>query len=97
MAHTFTCVLTHLIFSTKERQPLLSAELREKLFPYMGGIIRNMKGTALLINGPEDHVHILSSLPTTIALSDFMKELNPDYSQRLGSKRESPEGRREVV
>jgi REP element-mobilizing transposase RayT len=75
MAHTFTCVLMHMIFSTKERKQFLTPELGERLFPYMGGIIRDMKGTALLINGPDDHVHILTSLPTTIALSDFMKEL----------------------
>ena len=46
----------------------------------MGGIIRELKGTALLINGPEDHVHILSSLPTTIALSDFMRDLKANSS-----------------
>ena len=75
MAHTFTSILIHAIFSTKNREPLLVAELRARLLPYMGGIIRELKGTALLINGVEDHVHVLSSLPSTISLADFMREL----------------------
>jgi len=75
MAHTLTSVLIHAIFSTTNRQPSLKPEVRERLFPYMGGIIRDMKGTALLINGIEDHVHVLTSLPATVALSDLMKEL----------------------
>ena len=73
MAHTFTCTLMHIIFSTKERKPLLTPELRERLFPYMGGMVREMNGTALLINGVEDHVHVLASVPATLALSEFMK------------------------
>src|ERR1700749_402593 len=75
MAHTFTCTLMHIIFSTKERRPLLTLELRQRLFPYMGGMVREMKGTALLINGVEDHVHVPASVPATLAVSEFMKEL----------------------
>ena len=80
MAHTFTSMLVHIIFSTKERTPLITSEVAERLFPYMGGIIRDLGGTPLLINGPEDHVHILSSLPATVALSQFMKELKGSSS-----------------
>jgi len=87
MAHTFSCILMHLIFSTKERFPLLTPELRLRLFPYMGGMIRKMNGVALSINGVEDHVHILASLPTTIALSDFMKELKAVSSGWVSDER----------
>ena len=75
MAHTFTCFLMHVVFSTKERAPLLTSEFRPRRFPYLGGMIRQMNGTALTINGVEDHIHILASMPTTVALSEFMKEL----------------------
>ena len=80
MAHTFTCLFTHIIFSTKHRAPLLLPEFKTCLFEYMRGIIRNKDGTSLLINGPEDHVHILAILPATIALSDFMRDLKGDSS-----------------
>ena len=75
MAHTFTNLFTHIIFSTKHREPLLLPDSKPRLFEYLGGIIRNKNGTSLLINGPSDHVHILAILPTTIALSDFMRDL----------------------
>jgi hypothetical protein len=52
MAHTYTHLLTHIIFSTKDRAPLLDAGLKERLFPYLGGIIRAHDGKALIINGP---------------------------------------------
>lgn len=80
MAHTFTHLLAHIIFSTKDRRPLLDAGLKERLFPYLGGIIRAHDGKALIINGPTDHVHILASLAAKHALSDVMRELKADSS-----------------
>lgn len=78
MAHTFTHLLTHLIFSTKDRRPLLDAELKARLFPYLGSIIRAHDGKLLAIDGPADHVHILASLAAKHALSDLMRELKAD-------------------
>jgi putative transposase len=69
MAHTFTHLLTHIIFSAKDRAPLLNAELKSRLFPYLGGIIRAHDGKALIINGPADHVHMLASLAAKHAWS----------------------------
>jgi putative transposase len=80
MAHTFTHLLTHIVFSTKERRPLLDADLKVRLFPYLGGIVRAHDGKALIINGPSDHVHILASLAAKHALSDLMRELKADSS-----------------
>lgn len=78
MAHTFTHLLTHIIFSTKDRQPLLDADLKARLFPYLGGIIRAHDGKTLIINGPTDDVHILASLAAKHSLSDLMRELKAD-------------------
>jgi REP element-mobilizing transposase RayT len=80
MAHTYTHLLTHIIFSTKDRAPLLDAGLKERLFPYLGGIIRAHDGKALIINGPADHVHILASIAAKHSLSDLMRELKADSS-----------------
>ena len=59
MSHTAGNLILHLIFSTKGRQPLLTREIRTDLFAYLGGIIREMHGAALAINGTADHVHML--------------------------------------
>ena len=75
MAHSFTGIFLHVIFSTKHRTRMLSPELRDRLFPYMGGLVRARNGDALLINGVEDHVHILTRFPATITLSDFLRDV----------------------
>ena len=65
----------HVVFSTKNREPYLSAELPGRLFPYMGGIVRELKGTALIVNGPADHVHLLLSMPATVSVADLLRVL----------------------
>lgn len=59
---------------------MLDADLKARLFPYLGGIIRAHDGKALIINGPTDHVHILASLAAKYSLSDTMRELKADSS-----------------
>lgn len=62
MAHSFTKLYYHIVFSTKERRPLIGLALRPRLFEYIGGIVRAEGGTALIVNGVDDHVHILAQL-----------------------------------
>jgi len=49
MAHTYTNLLYHITFSTTDRAPLLDEELGARLFPYMGGILRELGGSGLAI------------------------------------------------
>jgi putative transposase len=80
MAHTYTSLLSHIIFSTKDRLPMLGTELKARLLAYMGGIARELGSAALSINGPTDHVHILVSLPATIAMSEFVGKVKANSS-----------------
>lgn len=59
----------HFVFSTKERRRLITPQLRERLWPFLGGIARQNKMKAIEIGGVEDHVHILLSLPPTMAIA----------------------------
>jgi len=63
----------HCVFSTKERRPLITPELRDRLLAFLGGIARQNKMTALEIGGVEDHVHLLLSLPATLPISKAMQ------------------------
>jgi putative transposase len=63
----------HCVFSTKERRPLISTTLRERLWPYLGGIAREHKIQAVEIGGVEDHVHMLILLPQTLSISKAMQ------------------------
>jgi REP element-mobilizing transposase RayT len=81
MAHTYTNLLIHALFSTKDRQPLLDEGLKSRLFPYMAGIITKLRGATVAINGPADHVHLLLLLPPILALSDLMEKLKANSSK----------------
>src|SRR5579859_1651118 len=59
----------HFVFSTKERRRLITPQLRERLWPFLGGIARQNKIKAIEVGGIEDHIHILLSLPPTMAIS----------------------------
>jgi REP element-mobilizing transposase RayT len=69
MPHSFVSSLHHVVFSTKERRRSLSPDLQQRLWPYLGGIAREHGMKAIAVGGIEDHVHILLSLPSTLAIA----------------------------
>jgi len=69
MANTYTSLNYHIVFSTKNRKPWLIENVRERLWPYLGGIARENGMKALEIGGVTDHVHILVSVPATTTFS----------------------------
>jgi putative transposase len=81
LAGTYTKLFYHIVFSTKNRQPCIPAEIEEELHRYMGGIVRGIGGTTLEINGMTDHVHILATLPPKIAISDALREIKANSSK----------------
>ena len=81
MAHTYTSLLTHALFSTKDRQPAIRPELKSDLYAYLGGIITNLRGKPVLINGPRDHIHLLFVLPASLSLSHCMEKLKANSSK----------------
>ena len=72
MATTLTSILVHFTFSTKNRQPMLPADVFPDLFAYMGGVCRDMKSPLLHAGGVADHVHLLVSLGKTTSCADLM-------------------------
>ena len=63
----------HCVFSTKERRPLITAQLRDRLWPFLGGIARQNEMKAIEIGGMPDHVHILLSLPSTLSIAKALQ------------------------
>jgi REP element-mobilizing transposase RayT len=80
MAHTFANLLTHVIFSTKDRQPLLTADLRADLLAYTGGIVRNIHGKLIDANARPEHVHCLLSLPPALAVAEALRVIKSNSS-----------------
>ena len=59
MSSTLTNLLYHIVFSTKNREPIVTKPIRAELYKYIGGIIRGEGGTLLEIGGMPDHVHLV--------------------------------------
>jgi REP element-mobilizing transposase RayT len=60
MSDSYTNLLYHIVFSTKERRPMITSEYEPRLYAYIGGTIRGLTGISLELNGTEDHVHLFS-------------------------------------
>jgi putative transposase len=73
MAHSYISSLYHVVFSTKERRKQIDADLQSRLWPYLGGIAREHDLKALAVGGVEDHVHLLLSLPSTLAVAKALQ------------------------
>ena len=81
MANTYTQFLYHIVFSTKDRLPVLRAERRNDVYRYIWGIIHERKGHLYRIGGVEDHVHVLTSVHPTVAVSDFVRDVKAGSSK----------------
>ena len=73
MPQSLAIVLIHLIFSTKNREPTIPAELLPQLHGYIVGILGNLQCPSLRTGGVVDHVHALFSLHRTAAIADVVR------------------------
>jgi len=81
MAGTFSRLLYHVVFSTKERVPFIDTKLRPELYPYMEGIIRHHGGWLLALDGMPDHVHVLFRLKPDLSISELVRHLKGGSSK----------------
>jgi len=81
MSHSLSSLLTHVVFSTKDRISCISDEIRRELCPYIGGIVREIGGKALIVNGTGDHMHVLLQLPAAISIADAMRLMKTNSSR----------------
>ncbi|MDP1835979.1 MAG: IS200/IS605 family transposase [Chlamydiales bacterium] len=78
---TFTKLSYHIVFSTKFRSKSIVASFGERLYEYIGGIIRAQNGHLIEIGGIEDHVHLLANLSPAKAVSDAIREIKANASK----------------
>ena len=87
MAGTYTNLLFHVVFSTKNRIGLIEGIVARELHPYLGGIIGNLGGVALEINGMSDHVHLLVKLKPTKSISEIVREVKANSSKWMNEEK----------
>ena len=78
---SYTKLTYHIVFATKYRHAWISRDIQLRLYDYMGGIIRGLKGHAIQIGGVDDHVHLLAQLSPTIALADAIRDIKANSSK----------------
>ena len=81
-------LLYHIVFSTKERRPLLQDNLfKESVWRYMVGVTKKREGHALRIGGYYDHAHLMVRIPAKIAVADFVRQLKAHTSKHINGER----------
>ena len=86
MSHTSGNIVLHLIYSTRGRRPLIKPDFRTELFAYLGGIIREMHGTALIVNGAPDHVHMLIRVRPSHSAAEIARVVKANSSRWVHEK-----------
>jgi putative transposase len=81
MTQSLAKILVHVIFSTKNRDPLIPADARPELHAYIVGILANLRCPALQVGGTADHVHVLFSLGRTTTIADTLEETKKSSSK----------------
>lgn len=81
MAGTFTQILFHVVFSTKRREPLITDAIRERLYAYVGGIVRAEGGVLYAIGGIEDHVHMYLRWRPDRTIADLVRTVKSRSSR----------------
>jgi REP element-mobilizing transposase RayT len=88
MAQTYANFIAHVVFSTKHRLPFITPDLAPPLHAYLGGIIQELGGFPLIINGMPDHVHILLQLPLTQSVADILRVMKTNSSRWVRQTRD---------
>ena len=81
MGQSYTCLFCHIIFSTKDRMPQVTPDLQQRLYDYMGGIVKNRRGALLAAGGTPDHVHLLIRLHPQTAVADLVRFVKANSSK----------------
>ena len=85
MPGTYSQMLMHVVFSTKNRKRWITPEVAARLYPYMGGIVRAERGMLHDIGGVEDHVHMYLRWRPDAAVSALMRTVKARSSKWLHS------------
>ena len=81
MANSYISLYVHIVFSTKERQAMITPDLQNRLWAYIGGIARGNHMKALSIGGMQDHVHVLLSLASTLPVAKAVQLIKGSSSK----------------
>jgi REP element-mobilizing transposase RayT len=86
MSDTYSNLSIHVVFSTKDRIPMMTRRVRKRVFPYIGGVIKGLGGTVIAIGGMPDHAHLVARLPTNMCVADFVRKVKAKSSKWINER-----------
>jgi putative transposase len=86
MSQSLSNVLSHIVFSTKQRQQWLDKEICKELYPYINKILESNSCHPYKVGGVSDHIHIACSLGKTIPICKLIEEIKKNTSKWIKTK-----------
>ncbi|MDX1964564.1 MAG: IS200/IS605 family transposase [Pirellulales bacterium] len=83
MPQSLSFILTHIIFSTKDRTPCLNEQILPSLHAYLATVTRNLKCECYRVGGVADHVHLAVRMSRTVTMAEVIEELKTSSSKWL--------------
>ena len=81
MPNTYVSNILHIVFHIKAKgTPFLDVDL-QRIYQYIGGVVKGLGAILIEIGGTSNHVHLLVSLPKTMSLADFMRTVKAESSR----------------
>jgi len=76
-----------MVFAVKNRDAILNKNIRQRVFEYMSGILREMQHKSIIVNGVSNHVHIFIGLNPSKSISDTVHDLKRSSSLFINKER----------
>ncbi len=83
---TYTNLLYHIVFSTKNREPMIPESMESDMYAYIGGIVRELGGALLAAGGMHEHVHLVLKLSQSRSLSEVMRIVKANTSKWMNER-----------
>jgi putative transposase len=87
---TFTQMYVQIVFAVRDRENILSKEIRLRVFEYVSGIITNLHHKSIIVNGYYDHIHIFFGLNPSVSVSDTVHDIKRGSSLWMNENRLVP-------
>jgi putative transposase len=81
MPQSLAALYCHIVFSTKNREPYIDSDLQERLYEYIGGVIRERNSVLVAAGGIADHVHLLVSMSRELAVAPAVRDIKANSSR----------------
>jgi putative transposase len=81
MGYTYSSMFSHVVWSTKDRIAMIDPLFKNRLYDYIGGVVKNTGGVLSSIGGMPDHVHMLIGISTSSSIAKVMQDIKANSSR----------------